>query len=225
MEERLRVFEIYTSINGEVTAFHQGSITTFIRLAGCNLRCSYCDTIKAQNKDSGYEIGFNTGTDNILSRVERFKTKYITITGGEPLLQKQELFELVYHLSHLDYYITIETNGSYPIPTIPTKYANSISWVVDYKLISSGMNKHMDWKRFAALGENDFVKFVIDSNKSLNQAIAVIKLVKTNKIKCKIAIGVAYDSYDYNLLIKTLVENNLTSVIVNTQLHKLINLA
>ena len=88
----MRIHSIFKSINGEVNKYHQGSICIFIRLAGCSLRCKYCDTVQAQSPDSGKEMNI----DEIINEVVKFKNCYrITITGGEPLLQEAELEELV----------------------------------------------------------------------------------------------------------------------------------
>jgi len=144
----MRIHSIFKSINGEVNKYHQGSICIFIRLAGCSLRCKYCDTVQAQSPDSGKEMNI----DEIINEVVKFKNCYrVTITGGEPLLQEAELEELVNRLS-MEYDISIETNGAHQI-----KKVWPVSWVVDYKCSSSGMKKKMLLKNYQLVGTHDII--------------------------------------------------------------------
>ena len=106
---KIKINEIFTSIDGEVNRYGQGGLTTFIRLAGCNLQCSYCDTKQAQAMDTGVDMTI----DEITERIEVSK---VTITGGEPLCQKDELIELINSLCFTDIRVTVETNGSLIIP-------------------------------------------------------------------------------------------------------------
>ncbi len=123
----MNVTEIFTSIDGEVNHFGQGVMTTFIRLAGCNLACSYCDTPKAHH--AGKQMTIPT----ILLNVIELGCRKITITGGEPLLQAEETLPLIDILTTEGYDVSIETNGTLYIPLSYIRYEN-VSWVVDYKL-------------------------------------------------------------------------------------------
>jgi len=124
----MKISEIFYSIEGE--GIEVGIPETFIRLTGCNLRCAWCDTKYA------LENGEEMGIKEIIQEVSRYPCKSISITGGEPLLQKKELLELVRQLKGLDYWIQINTNG-----TIFDKEVFNLSDLIsmDCKCPSSGM--------------------------------------------------------------------------------------
>jgi len=144
----MKVNEIFYSIQGEST--FQGFPCLFIRTTGCNLRCSYCDTLYAFY--DGYEIS----VDAILREVGKHKTDLIEITGGEPLIQK-EVPLLIKELLNLNYTVLIETNGSIPINIIDS---NAVR-IMDIKCPSSGMTDRMDFENLSRLTEKDELKFVI----------------------------------------------------------------
>ena len=164
---KLNVQAIFSSIDGEENAFGgAGELTTFIRLKGCNLRCTYCDTKYAQAVTQ----------PNWMTADEVFKQVHfpkVTITGGEPMLQWRQLGLLVEKLLHKDCKITIETNGSVLLP--PWLYGHEFNWVwthtkglryvVDYKLPSSGMEDKMNLETFKNLCPLDVIKFVIEDEK------------------------------------------------------------
>lgn len=170
MKTKIRINSIFPSINGEVSGRGQGSLCTFIRFQGCNLRCSYCDTKYSQNESGGEEWAI----PHIIKVVKSYGLTNITITGGEPLLQREGLIELVEKLqdAHRQNYISvcIETNGSLPIPEIW-----GVVWVVDWKTPSSGMGDKMDLSNFQNLSPEDFVKFVIANQKDFDKAVNTIK--------------------------------------------------
>ena len=88
---KLNVYSVFNSINGEICASGQGSWCTFIRLAGCNIRCKWCDTEYAQSRDSGEEMSLH----EVISLVESYKCRNVTITGGEPLMQYTQVEKLI----------------------------------------------------------------------------------------------------------------------------------
>lgn len=147
----MRVSEIFRSLQGE--GIHAGTPTTFIRLQGCNLRCRWCDTAYAQDPNGGNDLTVST----IVEEVKRLSSDgLVCITGGEPLIHL-DFFELVNKLRYAGYRIHVETNGTIPIS--PKAHYSIHSWVVDYKLPSSGEDgKHVvDWR---SLYVGDQVKFV-----------------------------------------------------------------
>jgi 7-carboxy-7-deazaguanine synthase len=174
---------IFNSIDGEVNHFGQGMLTTFIRLQGCNLRCSYCDTPQAQNKDefpfkdtraTGGPVPYKLTPSEIAQEVKKLYCGKVTITGGEPLEQRKDLIRLVSILNKTfgyDVPITIETNGSKSLFNI----SDLASWVVDYKLESSGMNDAMNEQAFAFLGPKDTVKFVIKDKTDFDDSVGFIR--------------------------------------------------
>jgi 7-carboxy-7-deazaguanine synthase len=132
-----------------------GQLTTFIRLKGCNLRCAYCDTQYSQEAEPENWMTI----DEVIEQIHFPK---VTITGGEPLLQKEAVEELcnrlVYHLNNEHYAkVSIETNGS----IVPTYFHADVKYIVDFKLKSSGVKGMMDLLVFSALRHCDVVKFVI----------------------------------------------------------------
>ncbi len=168
---KLNVESIFNSIDGEVNGFlGAGELTTFIRLRGCNLRCSYCDTAYAQADDVKEEMT----VDDI--RAWKGLLPKITITGGEPLLQEGAK-KLIYCLVRDGHQISVETNGSIPImPLLSGKksrmasqeciassklFENNLRYVVDYKLPSSGVEAEMKKEVFDGLRSVDVIKFVI----------------------------------------------------------------
>lgn len=148
----MKVNEIFKSIDGE--GLRTGELTTFIRLAGCNLRCSYCDTCYALKNSNGTEMS----VDEIVKRAKKYDYRNITLTGGEPLIHK-DVDDLISKLCENGFYVNIETNGSVPID----KYIlnKNILITMDYKLPSSGVEKNMNLNNLEKLRKNDVLKFVI----------------------------------------------------------------
>ena len=148
----MKVNEIFKSIDGE--GLRTGELTTFIRLAGCNLRCSYCDTCYALKNSNGTEMS----VDEIVKKAKKFGYRNITLTGGEPLIHK-DVDGLISKLCENGFYVNIETNGSVPID----KYIlnKNILITMDYKLTSSGVEKNMNLNNLEKLRKNDVLKLVI----------------------------------------------------------------
>lgn len=166
----MRINSIFKSINGEINHFHQGSLCTFIRLQGCNLNCKYpCDTPYGRNINEGMEMS----TEEVFNEVEKLKCKNITVTGGEPLLQFNELLSLTQELKKRNYKISVETNGSIRIKPI---YLID-SWVIDFKGSSSGEKERMVPENFFIASRNDVIKFVIKSKEEFEDALCLISSI------------------------------------------------
>jgi len=166
---KLNVQAIFSSIDGEANGFNgAGELTTFIRLKGCNLNCQWCDTKYAQeSKPENWMT-----TDEIIQQIHFPK---VTVTGGEPLLQRTRLLPLVEILLTNAYRITIETNGTEPpFAEIDTSF-QKLRYVVDYKLPSSGMEDEMNLEVFKNLELTDVIKFVISDMKDYKRACEVVK--------------------------------------------------
>lgn len=156
----LNVVEIFHSIEGE--GIRTGMPVAFIRLAGCNLRCSYCDTVYAQKETDGELMS----VDDIIKKV-RFEA--VTITGGEPLLHEQCVMELINKLNAEGHYVNIETNGSVDIlPFIFAVRAGRGFFTVDYKCPCSGMQNQMVESNFSVMDENDVLKFVVATDDDIS---------------------------------------------------------
>jgi len=225
MIDKIRVAEIFESIDGEVNCFHQGRLTTFVRLAGCNLSCKYCDTKKYQSHASGDLVLIKDVVKNIKSR----GNLNLTITGGEPLWQLVELHSLLSKLPN--HKITIETNGSIDI----SPFMGLANFVLDYKMDYKHLMLESNWN---FLSDNDFVKIVIDDNiinypethsKRIRDLCDRIK--KANLGMAKIAFSPEYseDYYKYTDRIRSLIsfmsKLELFDVILNVQLHKIVDVA
>ena len=218
----MKVSSIFNSIDGEVNWWGQGTPTTFIRLSGCNLRCSYCDTPWARNSFTGE---FYTETD-ILKQVGEMGCPKITITGGEPLVQGEEVGSLLRAL--LDggvQKVSVETNGSFP-PVLRSRY---ISWVMDYKLPSSGeMGKMVPLDVFFSLGHQDFIKMVITDLQDYEVARGLARQFR-GKTPARVALSIGYRpggsfAISPQELLEWMRADELLDCVVNLQLHKLVGL-
>ncbi len=144
----LKVNEIFFSIQGEST--YAGVPFVFIRLTGCPLRCTWCDTTYA------YFDGEEKSIDRIMAEVKKYKTDFVEITGGEPLVQKVTPL-LAQELLKNGYTVFLETSGALDIDIVPRK----VHRIMDIKCPSSGMENKMDWNNIERLSANDEVKFVV----------------------------------------------------------------
>jgi len=160
----LNLSEIFFSIQGESS--FTGFPCIFIRLAGCNLRCKYCDTVYS------YETKFSLSVNDILKKIEKYNPiKLIEITGGEPLLQN-EVFNLFHILKENDYKILLETNGSINLKNVP----ENVIKIVDVKCPSSGYEKSFLKENLNYIdAEKDELKFVISNKKDYLFALDFIR--------------------------------------------------
>lgn len=157
----LRVTEIFHSLQGE--AREAGAPTVFVRLTGCPLRCHYCDTAYAFHGGRRREI------DGILAEVAGYGTRYVCVTGGEPLAQPG-CRELVHRLCDAGYQVSVETSGALDIRPIDAR----ASRVVDLKTPGSGECQRNRWDNLEALTPNDQIKFVICDRADFDWAREVI---------------------------------------------------
>lgn len=215
-----QIYSIFSSINGEVCNPGQGSFCTFIRFAGCNLRCKWCDTEYALDKDAGKEMSI----DQILNEVHRIGIKNVTITGGEPLMQMDALKELVKELWARHYWISIETNGSIELPW----FEGVVFWVYDIKPQSAGVgaiHNHPNNKEYQRFKEHDWVKFVIADRTDFDDAVKYYKGMVEADCRARFAFSPMTETLDTNKLVEWMRESKLFDVVVNTQLHKIIDLS
>jgi len=148
MDRTLKVSEIFFSIQGEGT--RAGRPCAMVRLAGCNLRCAWCDTLYARR--GGDEMSLA----DVLARVEAFGCELVEVTGGEPLTQPAAL-ELLSRLADAGYETLLETNGSIDISPVDARVIR----IVDFKCPSSGQAERNLWTNADRLTGRDEVKFVI----------------------------------------------------------------
>ena len=146
----MKINEIFFSLQGE--GLLVGTPSIFIRSTGCNLRCSYCDTIYAYTK------GIEMTIPQIVETVQGYPATHICITGGEPLMQR-ETVPLVDSLLKKKYFVSLETNGSRSIKKLAGKKAFIVS--LDIKCPSSGSHEQMDMDNIRLLTKKDQLKFII----------------------------------------------------------------
>ncbi len=158
----LKVNEIFYSIQGESS--FAGYPCVFIRLTGCNIRCSYCDTRYA------YDEGKEMSIDSILHQMKEYNCNRVEITGGEPLLQEKTA-DLSRKLLDQNYRVWIETNGTKNIDVLP----DGVTRIVDVKCTGSGEKDKMYWQNLSRLKYRDEVKFVLASREDYDEAKQVIQ--------------------------------------------------
>lgn len=148
LDAQLRISELFFSLQGETSRI--GLPTVFIRLTGCPLRCSYCDTAYA------FAGGQNLTLAEILRQVAQYAPRYVTVTGGEPLAQKNCL-PLLAALCDAGYWVSLETSGALDISAVDTR----VMRVVDIKTPASGEVERNRWENLPLLTQHDEIKFVL----------------------------------------------------------------
>ncbi len=203
----MKVCEIFTSIQGESS--YAGMPCNFIRLTGCNLRCSYCDTAYA------YYNGRELSEDEIMSEVRRAGIDLVEITGGEPLLQK-EVFHFIERLLDKGYTVLVETNGSQSIKEIDKRAIV----ILDIKTPGSEMSKEMDFLNFDFMKSSDEIKFVITSRGDYEWSKEIIQRYKLME-KCHLLYSPAFGVLPPENLARWMINDGL-KIRLNLQLHKYI---
>jgi 7-carboxy-7-deazaguanine synthase len=176
---QLIVNEIFYSIQGESS--RAGLPCVFIRLTGCNLRCTYCDTAYA------FDEGQNLSLDEILSAVRRHGCRLVEVTGGEPLMQ-EGVYDLMARLCDEGYETLLETGGSLDIGRVDPR----VTRIVDFKCPSSGMAKKNLWENVRYLNDCDEVKFVIGNREDFDWSLARIRehdLERRGRILMSVVFG------------------------------------
>ncbi len=203
-----KVNEIFKSIQGEST--YAGLPCTFIRLAGCNLRCTYCDTNYA------YYHGKELSDEKIIAKIEEYGVNCVEFTGGEPLLQEKTP-PLIKTLLDKGYNVLIETNGSICIGCLDKR----LTIIMDVKTPKSGMSERMNLKNLKLLKGNDEIKFVIlDESDYIWAKDIISKLNLLNKTR-NILMSPAYGILPPKALASWILRDNLP-VRLQLQIHKYI---
>ncbi len=209
-----KVAEKFVSINGEGRKAGQPAV--FIRLAGCNLRCSYCDTVWANTADAPHvEMTENEIAEYILST----GIKNVTLTGGEPLMAENVRI-LLERLSAEDVSVEIETNGSMDI-SVCEGISRRPSVTLDYKLPSSGMESFMRMENYALLEKTDTVKFVAGSREDLEKAAEIIDRYGLTD-RCSVYFSPVFGKIEPAEIVEFMLERKLNGVNLQLQLHKFI---
>lgn len=205
----LKVNEIFYSIQGEST--RAGEPCVFIRLSGCNLRCSYCDTTYA------YEEGFLMDLAEIVTKVKGFNCSLVEVTGGEPLLQG-EAPDLITKLIGQGYKLLLETNGSKDISTVDKRCVK----IMDIKCPSSGMEQKNNLENLHRLNQGDEVKFIIAGRVDYEYAVDIVsRIPEEEKRGVHILFSPCFGRIEARELSEWILKDKL-NVRLNLQLHKYI---
>lgn len=203
----MKICEIFSSIQGESS--YAGLPCIFVRMSGCNLRCSYCDTTYA------YEDGFEMTQEEVMEEVRKSGLDLVEITGGEPLIQ-DEVFPLIDRLINDGYRVLIETNGSADI----SKVNNEAIIIMDIKTPGSGMSSEMLLSNLTLLKKADEVKFVLCSRADYEWAREFIKTHSLTE-RCNVLFSPAFGMIDPEELSGWIIEDRM-NVRLNIQIHKYI---
>jgi 7-carboxy-7-deazaguanine synthase len=204
----LLVNEIFHSIQGE--SLYGGRPCVFIRLTGCNLRCTYCDTIYA------YDEGNRRDIDEIVEAVQTFGCPLVEITGGEPLLQP-ETPHLIDRLISAGHEVMIETNGSIDISPVSTDCTR----IVDVKCPSSGASEYNRTENFSLLTCRDQLKFVIGDEADYDYARGMLSKLPTHFHHHHVLFSPVSDILPFHVLGEWILRDGL-AVRLHLQLHKII---
>jgi len=208
----MQIFDIFRSIQGETT--RAGLPMWFVRLAGCDLRCSYCDTAAARDPEAGRAMT----VAEVVAAVSSPALPHVAITGGEPMHQVQEVNALVASLAANGSEILIETNGAHPIDVLDPRAVR----IVDVKTPGSGMADRMCWRNLDLVTARDEVKFVLTGRADYDWSKKV--LARHRLIgRTTVLFGAAAPLLDPATLSRWILDDGLP-VRLNLQLHKLLGL-
>lgn len=201
----LRVTEIFHSLQGETS--RTGLPTVFVRLTGCPLRCGYCDTAYA------FHGGESLTLDEILGRVVAFGAHYVTLTGGEPLAQKQAPL-LLQRLADAGYSVSLETSGALDVSAVDPR----ISKIIDLKTPGSGECERNLWSNLAHLTRNDEIKFVLCDEADYRWACEQISQHRLDA-SCPVLMSPVHGKLEPRQLAEWILRDRLP-VRMQVQLHK-----
>ena len=203
----LRISEIFYSLQGESTRV--GIPTVFIRLTGCPLRCTYCDTTYAFT-------GGNTQTLNeIMQEVASYSPEYICVTGGEPLAQKG-CIPLLQTLCDKGYSVSLETSGALDVSAVDSR----VSKILDIKTPASGEMAKNLWGNLLHLNAHDEIKFVLCDEADYRWATKILEEHKLTEI-CTVLLSPAQGQLEARDLAEWILRDKL-HVRLQVQLHKLL---
>ncbi len=207
----MKVVEKFISIDGEGPT--AGALSVFVRFAGCNLRCAWCDTSYAWDTTADVT---DMSASEIADYIKSTGIGHVTITGGEPLLQPG----LIGLLSRLaDYQVHVETNGAIPVEQF--RIGDNIHFVIDYKLPDSGMEERMHLPNLASVRKADAYKFVIASNRDLDKAVKIVRQYNLEE-KTQVYFSTVFGKMEPAVVVERMKSEKFNGVKLQLQLHKFI---
>src|SRR5688572_9507268 len=195
LDATLRITEIFHSLQGETS--RAGLPTVFVRLTGCPLRCGYCDTAYA------FHGGASRTLTDILSEVARHRTRYVCVTGGEPLAQKS-CNALLAALADRGYSVSLETSGALDVSRVDPR----VSRIVDIKTPGSGEVDKNRWENLAHLSPRDELKLVLCNQDDYVWARGLIIERALDRL-CPVLLSPAYGELDAALLAEWILRDEL----------------
>jgi 7-carboxy-7-deazaguanine synthase len=203
----MRITEIFYSIQGEST--YAGLPCTFVRLTGCPLRCTWCDS------EYAFHGGIDLSLNEVMERVRAYDCRLVEVTGGEPLHQP-EVFSLIHALCEDGCTVLVETSGAIDVsPVDPRAHI-----ILDVKCPGSGMMDRMDWKNLDRLTAKDEVKFVLKNRVDYEWACSILTQYDLTH-RCAILFSPVFGELDLRQLAEWMLADKL-SVRFQMQLHKYI---
>ena len=212
----MRVAEKFISINGEGT--RAGELAVFVRFTGCNLRCSYCDTMWANEPGCPYE---EMSPAQICDYVRSTGIRNVTLTGGEPLLQKDmdKLIGLL--IKDCGVRVEIETNGAVDLKPFTELPEGRPAFTMDYKLPSSGCEDRMIAENFCVLEAEDTVKFVSGSPADLERAGEIIEQYGLLD-RCHVYFSPVFGRIEPVEIVDFMLNRRMNKARIQIQMHKVI---
>ena len=215
----LKVSETFLSLDGEVNSNGVLKPSFFIRLYGCNLSCEWCDTEYSHRGDCYLSADLNT----LVEEAVKVGVPKVTITGGEPLLQA-DTEELICRLLYFGFHVSVETNGSLPIPALIQEGRERLSWVIDYK---SDQKEKMLVGNHLIARPHDWVKFLISNDTTFDATLPSIKFMLNLSNGPQIALSPTilpgeelHEKAAW--LAGKMIDHSLWGVTLNLQFHKII---
>jgi 7-carboxy-7-deazaguanine synthase len=216
-EIKIPMVEIFETVEGEGT--RAGFPTIFVRLFGCNLRCSWCDTKYSYPPEQAGQV---MSISEIVKEVRKYSSNYICLTGGEPLLYGDHSLALIQALLEIETLrdLHIETNGAIELGYFMERiHSPKVRYIMDFKLPGSGEMEQMLYSNFAILRAEDELKFVIANETDFETAVQVLETHQTAALPL---FSPVWETMPPAKLVELMLKHKLSHIKLNLQLHKII---
>lgn len=214
---KIPMVEIFETVEGEGT--RAGFPTVFVRLFGCNLRCTWCDTTYSYPPAEAEKV---MTIDEIVEEVKKYRSTHVCLTGGEPLLYGDKSVALIRGLLAIDRLddLHIETNGAVDLgPIMEAIDSPKVRYIMDFKLPDSGEMGKMVTANIGRLRQQDELKFVIGSDRDFETAKAILTSYPTRALPL---FSPVWETMPPAKLVGLMLQHGLSHVKLNMQLHKII---